>query len=273
MPTYKATFVFNQGRLGWSESWYLEQSNSDFALAQAGSLAALRQKLLASGVNLEYIRVSDVAIAGDANVKLIDEWGTTQIDGADTPWNAIYVRIQAGDQYRRQMWLRGVPDAWIAPTLGNPASNVWPGALTSALDKFVAKLKNVPFKLKVISKDTGDIVEKDITSITEDGSHRIVFGIAGLTGAVNDTFRVKKFSGPDKAQLNGVYTIVSNSGTAVVVPKKYADLESPPEDSGGKAVARVIKYKDITDGTLIRLAKRNTGRAFFAPAGRRRARK
>lgn len=270
MPTYKTTWIFNQSRYGWTESWYFDQPNPEYALEIAKKLAIKRTDLLANNVLLEYIRISDIDVLSDSLVFGIQKWGTRDQPRGDTPWNAIYCRVEAGSAYRRQMWLRGIPDDWIQLEASNPADNPIDPTLQAAFNAFRSALTNNAFKLKVISKDIGDVTERPVTALGQNGSGQIVFSAVGLTSQPGDEFRSKKWSGPDKKQLNGVFKVVTNTGAAVTIAKKYTDLTAPDEDSGGKLVARIVKYKDITDAKIMRVAKRNTGRAFFVQAGRRK---
>lgn len=273
MPQFRATFIFNQNRYGWTESWHREDSNPDNMLEQAKKLATKRRMLASSEVKLEYIRISDVAVVGDSLVHAYDQWGSGPLPDADTPWNAIYCRVESGSKYRRQMYLRGVPDDWIKLTAGNPNANPIDSALDTAFKAFRSQLLAGGWQLKTVSKEPGDAVEKNIGAITQDTEGRIAFQITGLSSATGDEFRVKSYQGPDKKVLNGVYKVVSNNGTIVVVPKKYNLLTDPVSNSGGKAVPRVVRYQLITEAKIMRCAKKSTGRAFFVEAGRRKVRR
>lgn len=273
MATFKATFIFNFGKVGWSEVWYRESSNPDEMLEIAKKLGGVRVRALATDVQLEYIRISDVAVAGDSLVAGIGQWGTETTGDPDTPWNSVYMRYESSSLYRRQFHWRGLPDDWVKPTGTNLNQDPWDARFRTVYQAYTSSLKNNSWMMKVISKDPGDITPKNITGISADGQGRITFAVAGLTGDVNDTFRVKFYNGPDKKLLNKVYTIVSNNGAAVVVPDKFADLSDPNANTGGKAIARITKYKIVTDGIPLRYAAKRTGRAFFVPAGRRSVKK
>lgn len=272
MATYKGTMIFNQGRAGWSESWYLQASSHQQAADKLQTVGPTRMKLLGGGASIEYWRVSDVAILGDSAIVVTNEWAlSTGVTSADEPWDAVYVRVEAGPLYRRQMWLRGIPDEWAGPAGGFPGGNPNNSFLTGALDKFKAKAKAVPFQLRCIEKEGAGAVKTPITALAADGSGRTVMSVAVAQGAVGDEFRVREYTGPDKKLLNGVHKISAVGAGTVTVPLKFADLTDPNANAGGKATPRIIVYKDVTDIIPLRMAKRNTGRAFFLPVGRRKA--
>jgi len=271
MPTFQCVTIFNQGKTGWSETWYWTGSNYDQALTNLRGLATPRKGLLGSGATIEYLRVSDVAVKGDSQVQLVQEWGTSgDPPNADQPWNAVYVRCEAGPLYRRQVWLRGLPDEWIAPAGSNPAKPELNADLAGALAKFRSALINRAFQLRVIQKDGAGGVQTPVTGITAGDGGRARIAVGTPQGNVGDTFRMSDWSGPDKKLLNGVHKIAAVGAGYVEIGTKFSDLTSPAEDVGGKAKPRIFIYVTVEDLIQIRAAKRNTGRAFFSPRGRRK---
>lgn len=272
MPTYIGTTIFRQGGAGWSESWYISASNHDQALEKLQVVGPTRAKLLGGGAAVEYQRVSDVAIKGDSKITIINEYAaSTGVTAADEPWDAVYVRVEAGPLYRRQMWLRGIPDEWAGAAAGFPGTNPNNSFLLEAMKKFTAKVKSVPLQLKCIDKEGAGAVKTPITLLAADGSGRITFSVAVSQGAVGDEFRVSGYEGPDKAKLNGVHKIAAIGAGTVTIAKPFSTLTAPTENSGGKAQPRITVYKDVTDLIIMRMAKKSTGRAFFLPVGRRKA--
>ncbi len=272
MATYIGTTIFRQGGAGWSESWYLSASNHDQALEKLQSIGPTRAKLLGGGAAVEYQRISDVAIKGDSKITVINEYALSSgVTAADEPWDAVYVRVEAGPLYRRQMWLRGIPDEWAGSAGGFPGTNPNNNFLSNAMDKFAAKLKAVPMQLKCIDKEGAGGTKTPITGLAADGSGRTVVSVAVSQGAVGDEFRISGYDGPDKAKLNGVHKIAAIGAGTVTIPLMFASLTAPAENAGGKAQPRIIVYKDVTNLIIMRMAKKSTGRAFFLPVGRRRA--
>lgn len=271
MANFICSTIFGQGGAGWTESWYCTASNHDQALEKLQSLGPTRAKLLGGGASIAYQRVSDVTVKGDSKIVVIKEFAmSTGITAADEPWDAVYVRVEAGALYRRQMWLRGIPDEWAGSAGSFPGTNPNNSFLSGAMDKFKAKLLAVPMQLRVIEKEGAGAVHTPITNLAADGSGRTVVSVAVDQGNVGDEFRISDYQGPDKAKLNGIHKIAAEAAGTVTIPLKFADLSAPAENAGGKATPRIVAYKDVTDLIIMRMAKKSTGRAFFLPRGRRR---
>jgi len=218
MPKFQVTFVFNQERMGWSETWYLDQSNYDLALVSATNTATRRSMLLGAGPKLEYIRVSDVLVPGDSKVTKVGVDTVTQTDTADTPWNAIYCRFNAGPLYRRQVWLRGIPDDWIRLINGAPNQNISPAAMNSAFNTFKNYIIAQGYMLKCTKKDGIGGTDISVTGMSADPDGLLRFAVAGGAGNPGDTIRIRKFTGPDSKFLNKIWTVVKNDGVNITVP-------------------------------------------------------
>lgn len=269
MAKFLCTMIFNQGRYGWTESWYRDSSDYFTALQALTNLATRRTSLLGSGARIEVAKVSDVEAVGDSKDSTIGLDGMIQQLGADTPWNAIYARINAGGLYRRQMWLRGIPDAWIALTAGNPNVNPLDGILSSAFNTFKNYLVSQAWLLRVILKTGAGATETTVTAFSINGDGKMVFNVAGVPGGPGDTFRIKYAVGPNPKLVNGVYTIQSNLAGVITTTTTAPDGLVPGDYNGMKHRPRIISYESITDGVIKRCGKRSTGRAFFVQAGRR----
>ena len=271
MPTYKVTWIFNQHKQGWTETFYRTASNytdaKNFALAHVPT----RLGLCGRGVTIEAIRISDVDILGDGCLEVNPPNQGPYPADADNPWCAALVGLCAGDRlYRRSLWLRGIPDSWMARDAVTGDCG-FPTVMKSRVDALINHLKISNWKLKVIKKTGAGTAPATITNISDNpATGRIVFTttLAGLT--VGDTVRVTDFSGPDKKKLNKTWKIMSITGTDIEVDGKFADLEDATLDAGGKMKRRIIDYVDVEEGSLLRCMWKKTGRAFFVPAGRRR---
>jgi len=271
MPQYKLTLVFNQGRTGWTETWYAFKSNTEIMMTALKNVATYRQRLLGAGASIEYLRVSDVAILQDSTVQPITSWGSNSAPpSADQPWNAVYCRCEATDMYRRQVWLRGLPDEWIDPAGDNPASPAVNPPYNRPLLQFQNALINNGFQLRVINKEGSAGANTAITGISAGDAGRTRLAVGTAPGAVGDEFRVSQFTGPDKALLNGVKKIAGAGAGYVEIATPFSSLTAPASNVGGKSKPRQIAYREVTSLQAIRTAKRSTGRAFFLPVGRRK---
>lgn len=271
MPTYKVDWIFNQGRAGWTETWYASHTTIEDAMKVGKEGAAVRARLLGQGARLEHVRVSDVDILRDSLAEDVNVVPSNDGSIADTPWNAILCRINATELYRRQLWLRGVPDIWIDLDLGNPNANLGRVLARPQFDAFIAWLKRTPgYMLKVISKTGQGTTGPLISSLTANGLGRVVLHAAGSLANPGEQIRMSGWTGPDAALLNGVFRVVDRDAATVTIDLQFALLTDPNSNNNGKVRTRKQVYTEVTGGAILRCRKRSTGRAFFAPVGRRR---
>jgi hypothetical protein len=270
MPVYQMTAVFNQGKAGWSETWYCTVSNHEAALTKLKATLPLRQGLLGGGASIEYIRVSDVAIRGDSQVQQLTNWAiSTSPTGADEPWDGVYVRCEAGPLYRRQMFLRGIPDVWAGPAGAFPGAPPLNADMTQAVKKWSTRAINEGYQLRCTDKEGAGATKTPIDALAADPQGRTTITCAANLGAVNDRFIISNYEGEDRKLLNGVHKILAKAGNVYTFKLKFATLEDPSDNTGGQARPQVIVYKPLEAVEIIRMAKRSTGRAFFLPVGRR----
>lgn len=277
MPMFKMTWVFNWGRAGWSESWYVEQDDIVSALFIAkGQLAGLRKKLLGKGAILETAIVSDVAVDGDSlteEIPLLGDFKAADLD-ADTPWNAMYCRCEAANRARRQMWLRGIPDSWIV--IDPVTKKNQPIALLQTnFDEFKKGATGLYAKLKIRTYDRATVGTSGLptTGLVADPAGWTRVLVTGFPGAVGEKVGMRKWKGDDAKLLNKTFNVVKVDPTGIVISLVWAQLVGPETNYGGRVYPKKVIYSDITRMNITRLARRKTGRAFFAPAGRQRVRK
>lgn len=274
MPTYKTTFIFNEGRQGWSETWYIEPAGTGAGIIEARDLAitlsGLRKTMLGEGAQLEALRVSDVAIRGDSLIHSFNLTTPANPDlAADLPSNGMLARVEAGALYRRQMWLRGMRDDWIIRNIvtGQP---IVPPALNNAFTAFNDELVARQWRLRCIDKEAPNFHESPVTAIAAAGVNTAL-SVTGFAALVpGDEVRVRHFIGPDAALLNRVWKVLAADAASITIPLAFATLTNPATDLLGIVASRVIVYKPVTTSGILRLAGRKTGRAFFVPRGRRR---
>lgn len=280
MAVYKWTFIFGAQKAGWSESWYIETDSLSVARDNARLCGLKRMRLLGSGARLEAVRTSDVAIPGDAQIhRFTDEevenntvnYGTP----TDTPWNAIYCRVEAGKDYRRPFHLRGVPDNVISFSESKQSWVSTDPTFAAEFGKFVDWMRKAPsVSIRAVSKNQTvapllkvDLVERvDATTvrITTTQPH-------GLFNFDYVRIRTLKFGGVNLGGRRRVFGIVppNTFDIQLMVPAGTPQLVADK----GTVRREVIAYPTITNIIVDRAAKKSTGRAFFSPVGRRRARK
>jgi hypothetical protein len=200
----------------------------------------------------------------------------------DTPWNAIYVRLlDASRSYRRQMWLRGVPDGWIRYDRFNrpqiedevqPKLTAFLAAAVAAQFRFRALLRggaNFPVPISGINVDPEGRVR-----ITANG-HTFAEGQeVTVTGIRGSNLRQRP---PGYRQVNGLWTVVNPAPNTFSIPLLAARLTGVPAwASGGTVRSRLLADPPPTfDGaaiTPIKFSRVKTGRAILVSKGRNRRR-
>jgi hypothetical protein len=118
----------NSGVAGWSESYYCEQPNPQIMSITANSLAKFRMRLCGEGINMPYVRISDLAVRGDA---VLDSFPpmSTGVSGkipegyslikpavnspADVAWTSVIVQLSAANIAVGRIFMRGVNDEFF----------------------------------------------------------------------------------------------------------------------------------------------------------------
>jgi hypothetical protein len=136
-PAIRVTLFFKDGETGWSESHYDTQRTTLLGAISTAStvLAPARQRLLANGPWLQYIRASFDFTFRDAQVAFLPApaISTQQIIGqivtgfgqyinnpawstlsAAVDWTCALIRGVGGDLYRKNIYISGIP--YVDPT-------------------------------------------------------------------------------------------------------------------------------------------------------------
>lgn len=295
MPVYKVDFIFNSQRQGWSETFYQTVSSSDLAIQNAVTVGQARIKLLGNQNQIDAIRVSDVAILGDSVVDETLAQQNTRIGAAtarDLPAVSVLGRATSENKYRRQIWVRGIPDSWTEfdPATGRSTLRET-AAFVTAWNTWVAQVVGKGYSLRCINKDT---VQKPITGVViNPANNQTAIKCVGHGYVPGTMIRIRgaKFANDPgdtldskgKSLVNGVWQVrvVENDPPPAPqlnpvdwfeIPSQFIGV-TPAYVSGGNAQERVPTYKVIDFMTYSRSAKRDTGRAFFVPRGRSRGKR
>lgn len=271
MATYKITFIFGADKQGWSELWYVDANDIQTAGLRGLEVASSRKGLLGTGSVLEAIRVSDEAIRNDSLIQLTPPVAAGPGVGnaiRDTPGNAWLCRIQAGALYRRQLWLRGIPDSWIVWDQTLRKYEI-PAILQARFDAFRDALVAKTFRIRATEKSPTVNPLKPITAIAADpsGVWKMTSPVHGL--ANQDYVRISGTKGSNVKQFRGIWQIFGVTADTFFIPLVVVPTSPVWYIGGGMVQRRTTSYKVIDGGTLLRPALRRTGRAFFVPAGRR----
>jgi hypothetical protein len=289
----KVTFFFEFSDYGWTESYWYNYGGENLALAVpiAENLAKKRMALNGIGVSLPEIRVSDDLVYRDSLYSLnsyITASDASQVPGnvaqagnltlvkpADPVppqdiYDAIQVRMEGTQTYRRIMYLRGGPNDIYT----NPPGPVFTPAYSNAFSTWVSALE-ASWAFRVQNK-AGIYQQLPIVQVIPGAGGApgsINLGVAPAWG-VGFLVRVGGFRG--YAGIRGKYRVASLAGNVVTltgflpptIPPNvfgYAQLISNDASQGQPA------YQGITAVKAETQTHRSTGRPSFGPRGRRKA--
>lgn len=279
MADYKFTYILNSQRAGWSESWYHQNEDLGSAIDKAVNFGRKRIGLLGQGSVLEAVRVSDVAVPGDAHIHKFTDQETKENSVAygeltDTPWNAILCRVECGKDYRRSFHLRGVPDNAIE---FNQTRQTWVAGredFAKAFQSFMLSAKANGIAIRATSKEPAQAPLLNVNLVERFSLIEIKLTCAANHGLLQGDFvRVRnlRFGGVKVPSRSRVYIVPAPNTFHLQV--KVPDGTDPLQPEKVTARKEVIRYPVITSLIIDRAAKKSTGRAFFSPVGRRKARK
>lgn len=280
---FKATWFTHYTGGGFSFSHYSTAAGYSAVKDAAARLADAYLACCGSAVTMDYIRVSQEGIRGDAVVDA-DLRGTgdpdlVQVPGApprikpiddDTPdlwWTAALLRLGATPAIYGRQFMRGIPDN-IATT---PERGIANDLFKKAVDKFLKVLTDDAWGMMAVPRSaTNQVPIKLITTaqngdvtIETNGNHNI---------AVGADFRWSQF-GPQRAAISPNGKWVADQGTAtniitvlayqgMLVPSKYRRMGSV------WSLTRTFAAYSLPLCTLIRTTRRKAGRPFGSLAGK-----
>jgi hypothetical protein len=257
-------------KYGWSESYVINRNSPSDAIGPAGDLIIARRKILAWNVELTYLRLSDVSVFRDSRVITLPP-GTSkayQPELSGEPWTVVLARLEGTDLYRKNIYLRGVPDDVLVATAAG-------SSLSTQYDKdvkaFLAHLIKNQWGFMVRDRNPalqGQVT--DVDGITAPGVLAVTTKVAhGL--ADGDKVIIRGVKGPKAA--NGVHEVRVTGAGGVTKFLMLGVDDTRLYVSGGvwRFYSSILKLPD--SATIVRVAKRDTGRPFDSPHGRRLTRK
>ena len=272
---YVVNLFFEQGKAGWSETWYTRQNNIAAAYTDATNLAKARAQLLGQTTQLVEARVSDVTVFRDSEVSIqqLPAGFFTPKTISDNPFSALLLRLEAGAQYRRQLYLRGLP-LGVSSTATSPVPPIV-GFFNAALNVFFnyvlgASKASTGLAVRVQSKDPPNQLWP-IQAITPVATGYLLTFPGPLTfpnppvGATMQVYNIREFPA-----LAGKFlvTAVAPLQVTIMAPNPQAFVYK------GKSSARIVgvAFNQITNIFAERIVTRHVGRPFDTPVGRRKRR-
>lgn len=263
---------FTDGKYGWSETHWNKTIITTVAatLAQGLGLAKVRSKLLGYDAgrkepNLAFLRASNDLVQRDSLVQAVNYNGGTfggafnPVGKADLPYSVTLLRAESGPNYRKQIYLSGVPDSVQVDPSPAPLDPDWFKLFLDYQQELVA---NWGFKSQARGLDNLPLV---VLGMTAGPPISINIPAHGLTNG--DVVRVSNTV--PKWPYPGYHTIHvtdANNFTLTDIPTGFAWL------SGGLVTKRAIQIQPYTNVIIIGETHRKRGRPFGSPRGRSVAR-
>ena len=172
---YKLTYFVNCEKQGFTESWYGTADSADLAMKAAKGAAQDRANCIGQPAFIEAIRVSDETVLGDALIDFTpfrNNQAATIGTARDQAAAAILCRAQAQNNlYRRQLWMRAVPDNWIQflPLDGTPIISA---AATQSIQQFATTAIAQGLSLRVFDKGQAVVPITGVIASTQPASTR-----------------------------------------------------------------------------------------------------
>jgi hypothetical protein len=276
---YKFTMLFNTSTSqGFSESWYWASSTpiSGLSTTPFRNLAEIRDGLCATGVNLVGWRISDTSDPRKvyAERRAIPAGAGNPQDPTSTAILALAYGVDGIG--RRQFWMRGVRDEWIAR---NIAQNRWEtvGSFTTAFEAFRNEIvsNTNSWRLKTFERLVTSPTKQKVSVLRISGGGRPILEVPAVAGfADSDVLTVSGFKKP-LSYLNGNYTDANwnkSSGPPATIELGNQTLSEPAKATYGIGAfvrKQEVAYTGISHIELGDPRSRRVGRAFFVPAGRR----
>lgn len=269
----RATFFFADGNYGASETHWYQTQNADLTdvLSAAQSLGVLRQKILGQNVKMTYVRVSydDTfrdSLERPANQAQLPAVPPNQFGfpNSDNPYSNLLLRCESGSQYRKSLYLFGVPDDYIADQAFNPVA-AW-------TDYFKGWTKQLMIKwgFKCLNQDPAQNPHLPITNIVN-GANGVAITVPNHNLATGTKIHVR--------QVKGTGTSPNGTWQALVVDVNTINLLGYVPNgifayTGGGFVQKVVyAVEPYTNITIMRPTHRKRGLPFGLSRGRSRRKK
>lgn len=269
----KISFIFNAQKNGWSESWYKQVDGFDAAMASAINVGKARVLSLGKGTEIEAIRIASIEAPFATSLSTNTGLKVPADNAAlprDTPWNAWLGRCKSAQGSIRQVWFRGLPDAWIVVDATTLAVKL-DGPIVGACKKLESALIKEGFCLKAWSKSSDAAPKKPImlySAVTGNANAtQITSPNHGLVSADYVKIKSGRFNLKPRKKPQGSFYITKLTDDTFTIPFPW-DGDLSTYVGAGYVQKRVPILNPITSLAPVRAAKKSTGRAFFVSRGR-----
>lgn len=279
---FKYSMLFNFQGQGFSESWY---TTAGTLLGTSGSLNPPFLPLAIARANMtgKYVLLVGVRLTDLSNPRNTQTYAFAQKaqagDDPDNVTNSFLVNVRgAANVGNRSLFIRGLPDDAI---VWNDAAQVFSpvGVMVRQFSAYRNALLNDGWQLRAVQPIAKPIPAGQLISAITNNPVTDAVVITTSAAMPNQTLPllVSGFKKP-LSFLNGTYQPNSGftitSGSSVTLRNRAMTLPQSLTFVSGSAAVRTqnFAFVNVNRVTIEFPRERRTGRAFFVPAGRRRAR-
>lgn len=272
MPIFRVVWRFKQASSGWTETYYANASESDFAFPDT-TFRQARLAFLTKAATL--VNVSVILTTGNrqAAQETYDEpgnWeGASQADPLVAA-NSLLVRIDGAEGSYRHVEFRGLGKSAIF----NNVSGQYPsGSLTALVQNWLDEAILDNYVIQVKDPSLIDTPWYNVSSVNKLTDGRVVVN-APETGLASGD--IVYFRGYDKCvwpQFNGTVVVYSVAGDVLSMPFVIRDGQAVPYVPDHMQIREVnYLYRQFTDASILYLRTRDTGRPTGLLRGRQSSR-
>lgn len=282
MAIFKVTFFFRSGVVGWSENYYTEQGTHAQVAIHARNLAIARMRLCGVGIDLPFLRISDLQIRGDsfddgepgyttspahAGFNLVKS--VADPERADVGNVATIFTISSQNVAVGRIFARGLPDDFnINDRVFNPDSN-WDKAFIGFQKTFSNAQSGwcVLRKSKSTPGNTGSL----FAALAVLGSNLSIVHTANVTFVPGTIVALRGMRTHTGQRFSGNFSVVTSNAGTTTVYKTFSDpqpLFTLNKGTIQSATPGTLNGLNISYGRLT--TTRKSGRPFGVPLGRRK---
>jgi len=261
MPDYRVSYIMTQAAsrpTGWSENFWCSAASLNAAIAAAQVVQPRLMSIHGEQTICTDLRVVELGVNRIGRLLSVNASGGEAAASSDYPTTCLYIQMTGAGGRKTGQWIKGI---WDDAVVGggnflnaNNYRRFFNAFGTSVVDNF---------GMRVLAPQA----QKD------------VLGLNPATGAI--TVNAHGYATGDNVRISGILPGPSNYGNRiwkiiVTDANTFTVLGwNPPLNYAfqlGAAKARLQAYQIIGVETvsLMRISKRNVGRPFGAPRGRRR---
>lgn len=272
MPLFRVTYFFSGGKYGWSESYYRTADSFDLVVPVAQTLGERRRGVLTSQFTLEAYRISQEGVFRDAKVFLVNPgagvglYSSTALTAGEA-FLALLCRFEATQLHRRQLYMRGIPTDVVDPYGVYQQVPLFNNAIVSFFDL----LRNSPWQLR-IPDPVQTPVNITALAVRPADPRFLDLTIDPAIGgaAVGQVYKVLGVSSPRGASKLWRLSSVGGGGTLFGLGPNRFPLVGVWSGAGTVTGSYLYVGANITGTDVVRGVRRDTGRPFGSPVGRRK---